>query len=109
MDGYKFRLEDGSWLLIRFSGTEPVLRLYCESSTLDLVDGKFSHGQNLGLPISRILPGRYDNQLKYRHQHFCQSLADNFKPYGHSQAPLGILVFADEPGYVVDRDDCNRW
>jgi phosphoglucomutase len=38
MDGYKFRLEDGSWLLIRFSGTEPVLRLYCESSTLDRVD-----------------------------------------------------------------------
>lgn len=37
MDGYKFRLEDGSWLLIRFSGTEPVLRLYCESSTLDRV------------------------------------------------------------------------
>ncbi len=35
--GYKFRLEDGSWLLIRFSGTEPVLRLYCESSTLDRV------------------------------------------------------------------------
>lgn len=30
-DGYKFRLTDGSWLLIRFSGTEPVLRLYCES------------------------------------------------------------------------------
>ncbi len=38
MDGYKFRLEDGSWLLIRFSGTEPVLRLYCESSTLDRVE-----------------------------------------------------------------------
>ncbi len=38
MDGYKFRLEDGSWLLIRFSGTEPVLRLYCESSTIDRVD-----------------------------------------------------------------------
>jgi phosphomannomutase len=37
MDGYKFRLEDGSWLLIRFSGTEPVLRLYCESATLDQV------------------------------------------------------------------------
>ncbi|NCS04426.1 MAG: phosphoglucomutase/phosphomannomutase family protein [Microcystis aeruginosa G13-11] len=40
MDGYKFRLEDGSWLLIRFSGTEPVLRLYCESSTLLLNNGK---------------------------------------------------------------------
>ncbi len=32
-DGYKHRLADGSWLLIRFSGTEPVLRLYCESLT----------------------------------------------------------------------------
>lgn len=31
VDGYKFRLTDGSWLLIRFSGTEPVLRLYCEA------------------------------------------------------------------------------
>lgn len=36
-DGYKFRLTDGSWLLIRFSGTEPVLRLYCESLTLKQV------------------------------------------------------------------------
>jgi len=32
-DGYKFELEGGSWLLIRFSGTEPVVRVYCE--TLD--------------------------------------------------------------------------
>jgi phosphomannomutase len=37
MDGYKFRVEDGSWLLIRFSGTEPVLRLYCEAATIDRV------------------------------------------------------------------------
>jgi phosphomannomutase len=36
-DGYKFRLEDGSWLLIRFSGTEPVLRLYCEAASLEQV------------------------------------------------------------------------
>ncbi|NJN73067.1 MAG: phosphoglucomutase/phosphomannomutase family protein [Limnothrix sp. RL_2_0] len=33
-DGYKFRLADQSWLLIRFSGTEPVLRLYCEAPTM---------------------------------------------------------------------------
>ena len=33
IDGYKFRLADGSWLLIRFSGTEPLLRLYCEAPT----------------------------------------------------------------------------
>lgn len=32
IDGYKFRLADDSWLLVRFSGTEPLLRLYCESS-----------------------------------------------------------------------------
>jgi phosphomannomutase len=31
-DGSKFRLADQSWLLIRFSGTEPVLRLYCEAA-----------------------------------------------------------------------------
>ncbi|NEO97736.1 MAG: phosphoglucomutase/phosphomannomutase family protein [Symploca sp. SIO2E9] len=34
-DGYKFRLANDSWLLIRFSGTEPVLRLYCEAPTLE--------------------------------------------------------------------------
>jgi len=34
VDGYKFRLADDSWLLIRFSGTEPILRLYCEAPTL---------------------------------------------------------------------------
>lgn len=37
IDGYKFRLADNSWLMIRFSGTEPVLRLYCEASTLEQV------------------------------------------------------------------------
>ncbi len=37
IDGYKFRLEDKSWLMIRFSGTEPVLRLYCEAPTLEQV------------------------------------------------------------------------
>jgi phosphomannomutase len=36
-DGYKLELADESWLLIRFSGTEPVLRLYCEAPTLDQV------------------------------------------------------------------------
>ena len=31
-DGYKFILEDGGWLLIRFSGTEPIMRVYCETT-----------------------------------------------------------------------------
>lgn len=33
IDGIKFILDDGSWLLFRFSGTEPVLRIYAESNT----------------------------------------------------------------------------
>ncbi|KOR36961.1 MULTISPECIES: phosphoglucomutase/phosphomannomutase family protein [Planktothricoides] len=37
VDGYKFQLADYSWLLIRFSGTEPVLRLYCEAPTMQQV------------------------------------------------------------------------
>lgn len=37
IDGFKFLLADHSWLLIRFSGTEPVLRLYCESHHPDQV------------------------------------------------------------------------
>lgn len=37
IDGYKFRLADGRWLLIRFSGTEPLLRLYCEGVNIQQV------------------------------------------------------------------------
>ncbi|MDD5337919.1 MAG: phosphoglucomutase/phosphomannomutase family protein [Dehalococcoidales bacterium] len=32
-DGYRFVLVDESWLLIRFSGTEPLLRIYCETDS----------------------------------------------------------------------------
>ncbi|HEX3383615.1 MAG TPA: phosphoglucomutase/phosphomannomutase family protein, partial [Mucilaginibacter sp.] len=31
MDGYKFHFEDESWVMIRPSGTEPVLRVYAEA------------------------------------------------------------------------------
>lgn len=37
MDGFKFMLEDGGWLLIRFSGTEPIIRVYCETTHQDRV------------------------------------------------------------------------
>ena len=32
-DGFRYILADNSWLLVRFSGTEPVLRIYAESSS----------------------------------------------------------------------------
>lgn len=32
IDGFQFLMEDGGWLLIRFSGTEPIIRVYCETT-----------------------------------------------------------------------------
>lgn len=37
-DGFKFSLEDGGWLLIRFSGTEPIIRVYTETTYADRVE-----------------------------------------------------------------------
>ena len=34
-DGTKFLLENDNWLLLRFSGTEPVLRIFAEADTLE--------------------------------------------------------------------------
>ena len=33
LDGFKFHLGNGEWVMIRASGTEPVLRVYSESDT----------------------------------------------------------------------------
>jgi alpha-D-glucose phosphate-specific phosphoglucomutase len=37
-DGFKFYLEDGSWALMRMSGTEPLMRVYSEAATAERVD-----------------------------------------------------------------------
>ena len=37
-DGFKFNFKNGSWMLIRFSGTEPLLRTYAEGNSLEEVD-----------------------------------------------------------------------
>jgi len=46
-DGFRFFLADASWLLIRFSGTEPLVRLYAEAETLEKVRKLLSEGKRL--------------------------------------------------------------
>ena len=46
-DGFKFDLADGSWLLIRFSGTEPLLRIYTETTSRDRVQRILGEGRRL--------------------------------------------------------------
>jgi len=46
-DGYKFILEDGSWMLIRMSGTEPLMRVYCETGREALVQRLLDAGVKL--------------------------------------------------------------
>jgi phosphomannomutase len=43
-DGYKFNLDDGGWMLIRFSGTEPIMRVYCETTHADRVQAILDDG-----------------------------------------------------------------
>jgi phosphomannomutase len=37
-DGFKYYLKDGSWVLVRFSGTEPLIRVYSEAPNRAQVD-----------------------------------------------------------------------
>lgn len=46
-DGFKFMLADNSWLLIRFSGTEPILRIYAEANSKELVQRLLELGRKL--------------------------------------------------------------
>jgi phosphomannomutase len=47
LDGYKYELEDGGWMLIRFSGTEPLIRVYCETTREASVDAILEDGLHL--------------------------------------------------------------
>jgi len=49
-DGYKFNLEDGGWLLIRFSGTEKIIRVYCETT----IEGSVQRILQDGLQIAGL-------------------------------------------------------
>ena len=46
-DGFRFILADNSWLLIRFSGTEPILRIYAETDDTERVKRMLQFGREL--------------------------------------------------------------
>jgi phosphomannomutase len=46
-DGFKFFVDDGSWLLIRTSGTEPLVRVYTEATSEDARDALVGAGEKL--------------------------------------------------------------
>jgi alpha-D-glucose phosphate-specific phosphoglucomutase len=46
-DGFRFFLGDESWLLIRFSGTEPLVRIYAEAESVERVSKLLDEGKKL--------------------------------------------------------------
>jgi phosphomannomutase len=46
-DGIKFICEDDSWLLLRFSGTEPVVRFYAEAPSMEEAREMTEYGRKL--------------------------------------------------------------
>jgi len=46
-DGIKFILEDASWLLLRASGTEPLIRIYAEAGSARGVKNLLERGKNI--------------------------------------------------------------
>ncbi len=47
IDGFRFFLGDESWLLIRFSGTEPLVRIYAEAESLERAKALLDEGKKL--------------------------------------------------------------
>ena len=48
-DGYKVYFKNGGWVIVRFSGTEPVLRVFAEMDTLEKAE-----------KISKIVEEKFD-------------------------------------------------
>ena len=54
IDGIKFVVEDGSWLLIRPSGTEPKVRVYAEASNESQLNKIIEEGVRLAKDAIRV-------------------------------------------------------
>jgi alpha-D-glucose phosphate-specific phosphoglucomutase len=56
-DGYKFYMDDGSWVLMRMSGTEPLMRVYAEATTKERVEQLIAALENQSGVSERIAVG----------------------------------------------------
>jgi alpha-D-glucose phosphate-specific phosphoglucomutase len=52
IDGVKYILADDSWLLIRPSGTEPVLRVYAEGRSPEIVRALIGYGEQIAASVT---------------------------------------------------------
>ncbi len=52
MDGVKYIMNDDSWLLIRPSGTEPVLRVYAEGRSPQMVKALLGYGEQVAASVT---------------------------------------------------------
>ncbi|MFV1949113.1 MAG: phosphoglucomutase/phosphomannomutase family protein [Anaerolineales bacterium] len=52
IDGVKYIMADDSWLLIRPSGTEPVLRVYAEGRSVEMVKSLLGYGEQIADSIT---------------------------------------------------------
>lgn len=52
IDGVKYIMADDSWLLIRPSGTEPVLRVYAEGRSMEMVRALLGFGEQVAASVS---------------------------------------------------------
>jgi phosphomannomutase len=52
IDGVKYIMADDSWLLIRPSGTEPVLRVYAEGRSAEMVKALLGYGETVAASVT---------------------------------------------------------
>jgi phosphomannomutase len=52
IDGTKYVMADDSWLLIRPSGTEPVLRVYAEGRSESMRDALLGYGEQVAASVT---------------------------------------------------------
>jgi len=65
-DGLKFYLDDGSWILFRLSGTEPLLRIYAESDKTTKTRKLIAEGARI-LSLSRSSAARRSSRHSLGH------------------------------------------